>query len=252
MSDIDSDIDFDTALITAAFRIAGHDGWHRLSVVAAAREAGLPLPAVRARFPSRAAILLRFGSLADQEALRGAPPDGSSKDRLFDLLMRRFDVMQANRAGVKALLRALPVDPPLALLLACATRRSMRWMLEAAGISGAGPRGELRVKGLMGVWLWTLRAWDKDESEDLSGTMSALDHALHRAEQIEATFGARVPGAPSPPPVSSGGEELDPPEPPAGVTELAVAGTPDPEAPSADPGAAVDQSDPPGPTQTPR
>ena len=73
--------------------------------------------------------------------------------------MRRIDALQAHRAGVLALLRALPAEPPTALLLACATRRSMRWMLEAAGIPTRGVRGELRVKGLLAVWLWTIRAW---------------------------------------------------------------------------------------------
>ena len=73
--------------------------------------------------------------------------------------MRRIDALQAHRAGVLALLRRLPADPPTALLLALATRRSMRWMLEAAGVPTRGVRGELRVKGLVAVWLWTVRAW---------------------------------------------------------------------------------------------
>ena len=40
-----------------------------------------------------------------------------------------------------ALLRSLPAEPPTALLLALATRRSMRWMLDAAGISTAAAAG---------------------------------------------------------------------------------------------------------------
>ena len=95
------------------------------------------------------------------------PSEGPVRDRLFDLLMRRIDALQAQRAGVLALLRALPADPATALLLTLATRRSMRWMLEAVGIPTRGVRGELRVKGMVGAWLWTIRAWRTDESEDL-------------------------------------------------------------------------------------
>ena len=153
------DAAFDAALIAAAFQLAAEQGWRRVSVVAAARAAGLPLARARERFPSRAAILLRFGRLVDQAALTEAPSEGPVRDRLFDLLMRRIDALQVHRAGVLALLRALPADPPTALLLALATRRSMRWMLEAAGIPTRGIHGELRVKGLVAVWLWTLRAW---------------------------------------------------------------------------------------------
>jgi ubiquinone biosynthesis protein COQ9 len=209
-----SDTDFDTALVTAAFRIAGEQGWRQVDVVASAREAGLSLVEARERFPSRAAILLRFGRLADQAALLDAATDGTVRDRLFDLLMRRFDVMQTHRAGVKALLRFLPSHPSTALLVGCATKRSMRWMLQAAGVGATGPRGEIRLRGLLAVWLWGIRAWDRDESEDLSGTMAAVDVALQRAEQIASWLHGQVSPPPPPPPVSEGAGELDPSSPP--------------------------------------
>jgi ubiquinone biosynthesis protein COQ9 len=179
-----NDTEFDTALVVALFRLAAERGWARVSVAAAARAAELPLDRARMRFPGRAAVLIRFGRMADQAALAEPPSDGSIRDKLFDLLMRRFDVLQAHRPGVLTLLHALPTEPPTALLLACATRRSMRWMLEAAGCTAHGLRGELRVRGLVAVWLWTLRAWERDESSDLSATMAALDAALRQAEQV--------------------------------------------------------------------
>jgi ubiquinone biosynthesis protein COQ9 len=191
------DAAFDRALIAAAFQAAAEKGWRAANVAAAARSAGLPLGRARERFAGRASLLLRFGRLADQAALAEVSADGSPRDRLFDLLMRRIDMLQAHRAGVLALLRALPSEPPTALLLALATRRSMRWMLDAAGISTRGLHGELRVRGLVAVWLWTIRAWRSDESEDLSATMAALDAALRRAERAAEWLGGRVP---SPPP----------------------------------------------------
>jgi ubiquinone biosynthesis protein COQ9 len=174
---------FDRALIGAAFTQAAELGWRHVSVVGAARAAGLPLTRARARFPGRSSLLLRFGRIADQAALAEATGEGSVRDQLFDLIMRRIDVMQAHRAGVVALLRALPLEPPTALLLACSTRRSLRWLAQAAGVELGGLRGELTMRGLMAVWLWTLRAWERDESADLSATMAALDTALNRADQ---------------------------------------------------------------------
>jgi hypothetical protein len=206
-----SDTDFDNALITAAFRIGGEQGWRHVNAVAAAREAGISLVEARERFPTQASILLRFGRLADQAALLDAASEGTVRDRLFDLLMRRFDVLQTHRAGVQALLRFIPTDPPTALLLASATTRSMRWMLQAAGLPVSGLRGNLQVRGLEAIWLWGLRAWQRDESEDLSGTMAAVDNALKRAEQIASWLqGQRVAAPPPPPPVSEGAGELDP------------------------------------------
>jgi ubiquinone biosynthesis protein COQ9 len=212
-----SDTDFDTALVTAAFRLAGDHGWRTMNVVAAAREAGLSLVEARERFPSRAAILLRFGRLADQAALIDAATEGTVRDRLFDLLMRRFDLMQTHRAGVKALLRFLPIHPPVALLLTCATKRSMRWMLQAAGLPATGSRGAIQVRGLLAVWLWGVRAWERDDSDDLSGTMAAVDTALKRAEQIASWLHGQRDDTPDPPPPSDEPADPAPSDPPLGT-----------------------------------
>jgi ubiquinone biosynthesis protein COQ9 len=185
------DAEFDRALIRAAFELAGRNGWGAVTAARAAQEAGLSLARARERFPSRMAVLLRFGQIADQAALADPPKQGTVRDRLFYMLMQRFDVLQEHRAGVLALLRYLPTDPPLALLLECATRRSMRWLLEAAGVSTTGLRGELCARGLVAIWLWGLRTWRDDESPDLSATMSAVDGALGRAERLAGWFGAR-------------------------------------------------------------
>jgi hypothetical protein len=197
------DAEFDRALVAACFVMAGERGWRRMRVADAARAAGLPLERARLRCPGRVAVLLRFGRIADQAALAATPGEGSCRDRLFDLLMHRIDVLQAHRAGVLALLKALPCDPRLALLLGAATLRSMGWMLGAAGISAAGPLGRLRAKALVAVWLWTVRAWRADDSADLAATMAALDQALTRAGELQSWLrrkpAATVAAAESPP-----------------------------------------------------
>jgi len=175
------DLAFDEALVGAAMTVAGERGWRAVNIVAAARAAELPLDRARQKFPTRQHVLLALGRWADRAALAEPSPEGSERDQLFDLLMRRIDVFQAHRRGVLALLRALPAEPATAALLACATRCSMGWMLNAAGIESSGLRGALRVRGLCAIWLWTMRAWQTDSSADLSATMAALDTALTRA-----------------------------------------------------------------------
>jgi hypothetical protein len=199
-----TDDEFDASLVSAAFALGATSGWRKVSAAAAGRDAGLDLARARLRFPARGAVLKRFGQLADAYALKGAAADGSAKDRLFDLLLRRFDFLQTHRAGVLALLRFAPSEPPLAAWLACETLNSMGWLLEGAGISAKGVRGALRKRGLAAVWAWGMRAWVRDESEDLSATMAAVDVALQRADQIASRFDATgsegfVPEAPEPP-----------------------------------------------------
>jgi ubiquinone biosynthesis protein COQ9 len=192
--------DFDHDLIAAAFKLAAETGWARLTIIDAARAAGLPLGEARARFPGKHALLRRFGAILDQAALAASSGEGPVRDRLFDLLMGRFDAMKPHREGLGALLRSLPGDPATALILNRGTRRSMRWMLQAAGVSTFGLRGELRVRGLIAVWIWAMRAFTRDETEDLAPTMAALDKALSRADAAAAWLGGeRV--------VKAGGDE---------------------------------------------
>lgn len=196
-----NDNEFDQALVSAVFAQAGARGWRGVSVVEAAREAKLDLGRTRQRFPSKLAVLARFGTIADQAALACATTTGPVKDRLFDMILRRFDVLQAHRQGVLAVLDAAVIDPALGLFLARLSRRSMVWLLEGAGISAVGLRGMLRAKGLFAVWLWAVRAWREDESADLSATMTATDTALDRVGQLARYIGddAPVETVPGPP-----------------------------------------------------
>ncbi len=245
-----TDTEFDSALVAAAFRIAGEEGWRHVNVAAAARAAGLPIAEARARFVDRAAILVRFGRLADQAALADAPSEGPVRDRLFDLLMRRFDAHQAQRAGVMAVLRVAMTDPPTALLLSCSIRTSMRWMLQAAGVAATGLRGEIQVQGLVAVWLWTTRAWQRDDSEDLTGTMATLDTALERADQAAGWLGGGRRSAPQSPPDLPEAGALDPFDVPSD-TDLPDAGASSASPPSASPSPASPLSASPLPASPP-
>ena len=194
--------EFDRSLVAALLAEAAENGWPAASLIAAARRADLPAARVRARFPARIDVLMQLGAQADQAALEGATAGGDiaaplpPRELVFDMLMRRFDVLQEHRAGVLAVLDALPLDPVLALALAGATVRSMAWMLDGAGIDASGLTGALRVQLLNGAWLYVTRAWRSDESVDLAGTMAALDRALDRIGGLDGVFARPAPEIP--------------------------------------------------------
>lgn len=186
-ADLPADMDletFDTLVVDHALRLAARNGWARLSLVEAAREANLPLDTVRERFPFRHTVLLHLGRMADSCALSDDNAGGTVRERLFDMLMRRLDIFQQYRDGVRAALRGLPYEPPLAALLAGATMNTMRWLTDAAGVDITGPGGLIRLNAIVAVWGYAVRAWEKDDSADLATTMSALDSALDRAERF--------------------------------------------------------------------
>ena len=188
------DKQLDQALIAAGFSQAALRGWADVNIAEAAREADLPLDRVRARFPGRGAVLLRFGVMADQAALATGSNEPNPRERLFDMVMSRFDALQQHRAGILQLLRAVRTDPSISLLLYGANLRSMKWLLDGASIPTSGIVGGLRVHGLLALWLYALRAWESDESADLSATMAAVDRGLDRAVQAENMLPGRGRG----------------------------------------------------------
>ncbi len=189
---------FDAALVNAAFALGATKGWRHVSAPAAARAAGLDLAQARLAFPCTGDILKSFGRQADAAALTNVLTSGSTRDILFDILLRRFDFLQAHRAGVLALIKFLPACPPLALAMLELNLTAMGWLLEGAGVDATGLRGAVKKRGLLLVWSYGLQGWARDESADLSATMAAVDKALARAEGFAARY-AKAPEAASPP-----------------------------------------------------
>ncbi len=173
-------------LVAALWQVTAEQGWNGLTLARVAASAGVPLAELRWRCPSRLHLLRLHGQAMDAAVLADAEAQqhGSPRDRVFDTLMRRIDAMQPHRAGLLRLFQDVQRDPLLALLLLAELPGSMAWMLEAAGIPSAGLLGLLRVKGTTAVWLATVRAWAKDETQDLAPTMAALDRALDQAEKL--------------------------------------------------------------------
>ncbi|HEX7967502.1 MAG TPA: hypothetical protein VF502_04735 [Stellaceae bacterium] len=185
-------------LVDAALTLAARQGWRDTGLGEIAAEAGLPLNEAYAACPSKLAILAAFHRRIDRAALAGVAADSEEppRDRLFDVLMRRFDALQPHKAALRVILRDGMGDP-LALLGLPALLRSMGWMLEAAGISAAGWWGRLRANLLAGLYLSVLRIFLGDDSADLTQTMAALDRRLRRAESFLRATGARRADAPS-------------------------------------------------------
>jgi AcrR family transcriptional regulator len=173
-------------IIDIAFARIAQDGWRRLSMAAIAEEAGLPILRVYRAFPSKPAILCGFLRRIDETVLTlpvEAAADERPRDRLFDLLMRRFDALGPYKGAIEILGRELPADPCAALAAGARLLRSVRWMLEAAGIATDGISGVIAVKLTVAAYMATSRQWLRDDSPDLAPTMAALDRRLRGIER---------------------------------------------------------------------
>ena len=175
----------EAAAAAAALERAGALGWRAVTLPGVAEAAGVDLGALRRVVADKTDLLRLFVRGIDADVL-GEDPGFSAadsvRDRLFDLLMRRFDALDPYKAGLRSAFEATLRDPVAALQLGPFGVQALGWYLEAAGVSADGPLGALRAHGLAAAWLSALRTWFEDETEDLSQTMAALDKALARAE----------------------------------------------------------------------
>jgi len=181
-------------IIDAALALIAVRGWHRTGLGDIAKAAGLTLAQLHRHFPDRSAILLAHLARIDEAMLKGrAPRAETPRERLAEVVMRRFALLNPYRNAHRALRRDLIADPVTGLRMLCHLRRSLRWMLEAAGIDSAGLIGEIRLKGLSAIYLATLCVWFSDDSEDLARTRTALDEHLARAERLARWLPRREP-----------------------------------------------------------
>ncbi len=199
--------DVEERLIAAALDLAAARGWRSLSLLEIAQAAGEPLAKIYPVASSKGELLDLFARRIDAAVLSEEEPEEefagtSPRDRLFDVMMRRFDALQPHKAAIGNIVYDQLRDPAAALGSLPQLARSMRWMLEAAGIDGSGLAGAARVQGLIGIYLASLRVWLGDDSPDMTKTMAALDGYLRRIEALAGRLSRpakRDAGAPAEP-----------------------------------------------------
>lgn len=179
-------------IIDATMQLAAMVGWRNVTLYDIARESGLEVAEVVDAVGSRNGIISQIAARADAAMLAAVDddwPDEAIRDRLFTLLIARFDSLKPHREGLRAILASLPGDPMGALaLMAGPGQRTMRLALESAGVSTSGIGGALRMKALGLAYARTFRTFLNDDSADLSKTMAALDKALSGLDRLAARF----------------------------------------------------------------
>jgi AcrR family transcriptional regulator len=177
--------DLAAGIVDAALALAAREGWRSVSLAAIAAEAGTSILQLYSVYRSKSAILHAFHRRIDAAMLAATDPteDERPRDRLFDVVMRRFDALNAHKDAVAAIARDAPRDPLAALCGVPSLLNSMAWMLEAAGVSASGWIGRTRAKLLLGIYLSVLRVWLADDSADMTRTMATLDSRLRHAER---------------------------------------------------------------------
>ena len=161
-------------------------GWTNLSLTDVAEAVEMDLARLRGEVSSKYDLIGHLNRQIDAAVLNEVGRvdlEDSARDRLFEVMMARFDALEPFRDALGVMALAARSDLHLAAQTRRSIEQSMGWMLEAAGLNSGGWKGAFRRNGLALVYVRVSLVWLKDESEDLSATMKSLDQALAEAER---------------------------------------------------------------------
>jgi AcrR family transcriptional regulator len=170
-------------IIDALMRLAAENNFRGIGLADIAAEAEVPLSTVRRNFDCKLAIVAAFSRRVDEQVLDKGPAEGEgARDRLFEILKRRFEALVPYREALRRIIRSARRDPRLARALHRIANRSQMWMLVGADIHKSGLLGRLAIEGMVLAYSDVLSVF-LDDDEDLARTMARLDHALRRGER---------------------------------------------------------------------
>ena len=138
-------------IIDAFLELLALHPFEEIGFAAIAQRSGLTLAQCRGEFGSTIGVLAGHLKDIDRAVLAGADidmVDEPPRERLFDTLMRRLELLKPHKEAMRSLARSASRNPGLALALNRMAVRSQQWMLTASDIDAAGPRGMVRAQGL--------------------------------------------------------------------------------------------------------
>ncbi len=173
--------------LIAALELAGETPWPQITLSSVADRAGLSLDdfhTVADKSDLLHAIEPHFDRAMSREG--GADRTETPRERLFDVIMQRFEAMEPLRAGLVSVMKWRESQPAELARLAMQRRQSAKWALVSALLDGeAGLPTGLKAVNLVWAMAKTERAWRRDQGPDFTRTMATLDRELRAAEDRE-------------------------------------------------------------------
>jgi ubiquinone biosynthesis protein COQ9 len=174
-------------VIAAAFRLAETRPWGDITLLDIADAANVRLTDLKAVTSTKSDLIAAFMTAVDDAVVQAAPKRDATqpvRDRLFEVIMGRFDLLAPYKVALQSMTAATRFDPQLIQPFYA----SQHWMLQAAGVDTEGAHGAVRMLGLGSLYAAVFQVWLADEDPGMAATMAALDRRLRRGEQTLTTI----------------------------------------------------------------
>ena len=173
-------------IIAALMELLAERDLGSVGLAEVAERAGVSLAVLRENYDGKLGILADWSRRIDMAVLEQGSAEegeGGARDRLFEVLMRRFEALGPYKEALRRLARSARFDLRLACALEAIVARSQKWMLVAAGIHKSGWAGFIAIRGAELIYVEVMRTWLDDDDPGLARTMAALDRSLRRGER---------------------------------------------------------------------
>lgn len=175
-------------IINATLQLAAVVGWTDLKLSSIAAETKVTLSDISSEFASKADILDAFMARTDAQLLARLDEEEESeelpRDRLFDVLMHRFELLEPYKPALRAISKDLRWNPQDWAVAGNASLRSQGWILAGAGIEESGFQHLIKRGGLAYIYGRVFQIWLEEGDAGLSKTMAELDRRLRQGENI--------------------------------------------------------------------
>lgn len=169
----------ETKIAQAALVCASERAWADVTLEQIAKTAKIQLRHIEDLFPDTLAVLSAIIRYIDAEAIHttGKPNRKDTlHDRLFAIIMARFDVLQEHRKAILSITKT--IEPLVLLTLLEELWTSAKKTLHHARSRQKKEQNTLHQATLLLIIAATFSYWKNDTSKDMARTMAALDRFL--------------------------------------------------------------------------
>ena len=162
--------------------------WPTLTIKDVAKHADISYAHTQEIYTSKSDIYQGLLKDIDRKIEAQADPylySETPRDRLFELLMLHFDILNEYPTAYRNLFLETFKNPSLFRYALSGFHRSMEVVLRLCDLNGRNDTScpPLRTGAVALVFLNTLRVWTTDNTTDMAQTMAELDRGLNRLEQ---------------------------------------------------------------------
>ena len=174
----------------AAFELAQQEGWRWLTSSKVSDQTGIKEGKIKNIYPTKYELIFHLIDDMNKFAInsKNFSIDDSLHDKLFDLLMARFDFLYPYKSTIQLIVSDSSNNPQFYAKLLIKLKESMTLTLRVIGVQVSGWQGRLKIRGISLVYINSFRVWLNDESLDSGQTMATLNSGLEKANSIASFF----------------------------------------------------------------